>query len=89
MAHKWMQGPMPTEQEVVAEFQKRDLKVKAALEADRQAKEAEKQKRDLLQTVETMKKKGNFDLDQLEEMGIHLDRAKFQTARLDQASMGS
>ena len=47
MAHKWMQGPMPTEQEVVAEFQKRDLKVKAALEADRQAKEAEKEKKAL------------------------------------------
>lgn len=42
LAHKWMQGPMPSKDEVRAEFTKRDLIVKERLEADRKEKEAEK-----------------------------------------------
>jgi len=45
MAHPWMQGPMPTLQEVSAEFQERDVKVKAQMELERQEKQAEKMRR--------------------------------------------
>jgi len=40
-----MQGPMPSQKDVYDEFVRRDMEVKARLEEDRQAKQAEKQKR--------------------------------------------
>mgnify|MGYP006893272725 CR=1 FL=1 len=47
---------------------------------------AEKQKRDLLETVELMKKKGNFDKTTLAKMGIDLDQPKFTDINLDDGS---
>ena len=35
--------------------------------------EAEMQKRQMMSTVETMKKKGNFDMDELSKLGINVD----------------
>lgn len=45
MAHKWMQGPMPTQDEIRAEFEKRDMIVKQTMEKERKEKEAMKNKR--------------------------------------------
>lgn len=44
--HPWMQGPKPTTEEVIAEFQNRDLLVKQQLEVQKKEKEAEKSKFD-------------------------------------------
>ena len=42
LAHPWMQGPIPSQEKVVAEFAKRDKTVKAQMEQDRLEKQAEK-----------------------------------------------
>lgn len=44
LSHPWMQGPMPTQEEVVQEFTKRDIAVKKQSEMERQQKEKEKQR---------------------------------------------
>lgn len=41
-AHKWMQGPTPTQEEVFAEFEKRNKMVKDNIELERKAKAMEK-----------------------------------------------
>ena len=45
MAHKWMQGDMPTYEQIQEEFLRRDNDVKAVLEKERKEKEAEKNRR--------------------------------------------
>jgi serine/threonine protein kinase len=35
LAHPWMQGPVPTTEEVIAEFEKRDMAVKSSMGADK------------------------------------------------------
>jgi len=41
-AHKWMQGPTPTQEEVMIEFEKRNKMVHDSISADKAAKDAEK-----------------------------------------------
>ena len=43
--HPWMQGPVPTAEEVNIEFTKRHHRVKAQLDEERKEKEAEKNSR--------------------------------------------
>ena len=45
MAHKWMQGEMPSQQEVLAEFEQRNAAVKKNIQDEKNAKEQEKKKR--------------------------------------------
>lgn len=45
MAHKWMQGEMPTYEQIQQEFLDRDNKVKAVIEKEKQEKEAVKVKK--------------------------------------------
>jgi serine/threonine protein kinase len=45
MAHPWMQGPMPTQDQIAQEFAQRDIVVKQTLEKERKEKEAEKNRR--------------------------------------------
>jgi len=42
MNHPWMQGPTPTEEEVLAEFEQRQKSVDAGIENNRQQKLIEK-----------------------------------------------
>merc|ERR1711935_829060 len=42
LAHPWMKGPIPTYEEVHAEFTERESKVREAMEAEKLAKEEEK-----------------------------------------------
>jgi len=42
MNHPWMQGPTPTEEEVLAEFEQRQKSVDAEIENNRQQKLMEK-----------------------------------------------
>jgi hypothetical protein len=41
MAHPWMKGPIPSKEQIIAEFQQRDVIVKEAVEQDKLAKKAE------------------------------------------------
>jgi len=51
-------------------------------------KDAESQKKELFEKVEAMKKRGNFDLDELAKMGINMDKhKKFDKLHLDEGSM--
>ena len=43
--HPWMKGPMPTKEQILQEFSKRDLIVKKTIEDEREQKLAEKMKR--------------------------------------------
>jgi len=45
MAHPWMLGPTPSQEEVHTEFLKRDLAVKSVMDEQRKQKEEEKKKR--------------------------------------------
>jgi len=45
MAHKWMQGEMPTYEQIQQEFLERDNKVKEVIEKEKQEKEAVKVKK--------------------------------------------
>ena len=45
LAHPWMQGEVPSYEEVLAEFTEREQRVKEAMEIDRKTKEDEKTKR--------------------------------------------
>jgi serine/threonine protein kinase len=45
LAHPWMQGEVPSYDEVLAEFSERELRVKEAMEIERKAKEEEKAKK--------------------------------------------
>jgi serine/threonine protein kinase len=42
LAHPWMQGPVPSYEEVLAEFTERESRVKDAMEAERKVKDEEK-----------------------------------------------
>lgn len=44
-AHKWMQGVTPTQEQVYAEFEKRNADVQASIKADKETKDEEKQNR--------------------------------------------
>jgi serine/threonine protein kinase len=55
IAHKWMQGPVPSTQEVIDEFEKRHLEVKASIEDQKQEKLAEKAKRVEIRRKEVMR----------------------------------
>jgi serine/threonine protein kinase len=45
LAHKWMKGPMPTREDVLAEFTKRDIMVKKQLDQEKKEKEMLKAQR--------------------------------------------
>mmetsp|Transcript_123 Transcript_123/g.237 ORF Transcript_123/g.237 Transcript_123/m.237 type:complete len:225 (-) Transcript_123:62-736(-) len=51
LAHPWMQGEVPTKEQILKEFRVRDSKVKGFMEAEKKKKEAEK-----LQRVENFRK---------------------------------
>lgn len=63
LAHPWMKGPTPTYEQVLEEFQTRDLKVKEALDQEQQAKQEEKQRRVESRRKEAMRSapKGNVE----------------------------
>ena len=67
LAHPWMQGAVPTAQEVNAEFSKRYQAVKSSMEADKQQKEADKQQRVAQRRTQVMR-----------SAGIDAEEAKFE-----------
>lgn len=67
LAHPWMQGTVPTAQEVNAEFSKRHQAVKSSMEADKQQKEADKQQRVAQRRTQVMR-----------SAGIDAEEAKFE-----------
>lgn len=67
LAHPWMQGPVPTQEQVQAEFDKRHQAVKASMDADKQQKEQEKQQRVAQRRTQVMR-----------GAGIESEEAKFE-----------